>query len=887
MNSEFRHYFAGLKSEEPAASIQEPRWEETQTLARRLVTEGKVEGALRLVEQEPARRKRWDLLLLTALLRESLGDWSLAMESFEVVADKLMAAGDEAGVRLLLDKLLSPEPSSAAVRFLHFLARREATDSERIRLLEDAIAIRPGDPELHGEIAAALERAGDDGRAREHRIRSCELSLELGHPDRVPDDLLRLIEEDLPAQPARIGRILLRYASLVPWIESEPFLDLALPGLAKGASGQLQWRDLAPLAARVPATPKARELFGRYLRMVVAREPDPDAILAGSGALDPAHPIDAVGARLPNILLLPPGAHIAHTSWGIGRVRSSDGDSLMVEFPGRQGHKMSFAMASRSLDRLPDDGLRVLAIEDRAKLAALARAGDPDVLVRALRDAGGTATQAQLKPRLEAALPGFDWSGYWKAVKEKLKSERGLDASEAYRQVYRLAAEGAAPAQAALPQLTPRGAADGLALIRRMRKDHAEEESRLREHALPFVMRWAADASLDPPARAQALCYGISWEGLDAREGQLLLEDLIREGLSPDDLTLSVNQDQLLELSVGSNREEEFLWRAMESRLPRIRERARTRLRELLGDRYAKAIETRISRGIDAPILATRLIEHFATKPRDPGAPTAATLFIGTARLLERELPEGLPERLSALLAEGGPLRTSIQQHALDEDTRSTVENLVLHWSGSERRITPLLETLRGIGMAELADDFEARRKRRAETLLQGKSVDDLDTRFTIMSRPTYDRLETELKRLALDLKTTIPAAIEKARQLGDLRENAEYEAAKQKQANTAARVQELITTLERTKLLDTIEIDASRVGPGTEAALSPLDQGESAVTYWVLGEGDAGFAPNALSYRAPLARPLLGKSVGSEVVLELPQGPRRYRVESIVKRVP
>lgn len=887
MDAEFRRYLAGLKGEEPPASIRESRWEETQALARRLVTEGKVEAALRLIEQEPARRKRWDLLLLTALLRESLGEWSVAMESFEVVADKLMAAGDEAGVRLLLEKLLSPEPSSAAVRFLHFLAQRESNDSERIRLLEDAIAIRPGDSDLHAEIAAALERLGDTERAREHRVRWAELSLDAGRPERVGDDLLRILEDDLPSHPARVGRILLRFAALVPWIESEPLLDLGLPGLTKGAGGQLGWKDLAPVAARVPATPKARDLFGRYLRVVVAREPDPDAILAGSGALDPAQSIDAVGTRLPNILLLPPGAHVAHTTWGIGKVRSSDGENLTLEFPARQGHKMSFAMASRSLDRLSNDGLRVLAIQDGPKLTSLAQSGDPEVLVRALHDAGGTATQAQLKPRLEAALPGFDWSAFWKQVKEKVKSDRRLDASEAYRQIYRLAAEGSAPAQAVLPKLTPRGSSDGLALIRRMLKDHPDEESRLRDHALSFVKRWAADENLDPPVRAQALCYAVSWEGLNSHEGQLILEDLIHEGLSPDDLTLSANQDQLLDLSVGSRREDEFLWRAMESRLPRIRERGRKRLQEILGERYAKAIETRISRGIDAPVLATRLIEHFVAKPRDPGAPTPAILFLGTARLLERELPEGLADRLTALLADGSALRTSMQRHPLSEDDRSSVENLVLHWSGSELRITPLLDLLRSIGMGELADAFETRRRKRAESLLEGKSVDDLDTRFTIMSRQTYDRMEAELKRIALELKTTIPAAIEKARQLGDLRENAEYEAAKQKQANAATRLQELLTTLERTKLLDTIEIDASRVGAGTQAVLSPLDQGESELTYWILGEGDAGYAPNVLSYRAPLARPLLGRSVGTEVVLELPQGPRRYRVESIVKRLP
>jgi transcription elongation GreA/GreB family factor len=58
-------------------------------------------------------------------------------------------------------------------------------------------------------------------------------------------------------------------------------------------------------------------------------------------------------------------------------------------------------------------------------------------------------------------------------------------------------------------------------------------------------------------------------------------------------------------------------------------------------------------------------------------------------------------------------------------------------------------------------------------------------------------------------------------------------------------------------------------------------------VTYWILGDGDSGLAPGVLSYRAPLARPLLGKRVGSEVDLEYPEGTRRFIVESIVKRLP
>src|SRR5204863_140727 len=116
-----------------------------------------------------------------------------------------------------------------------------------------------------------------------------------------------------------------------------------------------------------------------------------------------------------------------------------------------------------------------------------------------------------------------------------------------------------------------------------------------------------------------------------------------------------------------------------------------------------------------------------------------------------------------------------------------------------------------------------------------GAGVEDLETRHTIMSRTTYEKLEAEFKKLKLDLKTVIPAAIEKARQLGDLRENAEYEAAKQRQANAAARAQELMNLLDRTRLLETIEVDPSRVGVGTEVSLVPVDpSGAAPLTYWI-----------------------------------------------------
>jgi len=388
--------------------------------------------------------------------------------------------------------------------------------------------------------------------------------------------------------------------------------------------------------------------------------------------------------------------------------------------------------------------------------------------------------------------------------------------------------------------------------------------------------------------RAQALLLALSWGSLTKEAARTELDDLIARGLSPGDLTLGQQQDALVELAQTSAQEQEFLWRALDSRLPRLRDRARARMIEILGEGLARAVQDRLARGVEHPSLATRLIEHYAARPEDAGAPSTAILLLTTLRLLERDLETGVAERLLETIRPEGALTRLLKPAPLDTETVESVERTVLHWRGSERRLHPILEFLGGLGHGDMALAYEARRSARAQSLLEGKSIEDLETRHTVMTRTTYEKLEVEAKRLRLDLKTTIPAAIEKARQLGDLRENAEYEAAKQRQANAAARMQELMNLLENTRLLETIAIDDSRVGVGTEVTLEPLDAPlAEPVQYWILGEGDHGLGHGILSYRAPILKPLLGKPVGAEVEIELPDGTHRFRVASIKKRIP
>jgi len=889
MDADFRNYLRAAQGDEPPIGPREPRWAETEALARALIAGAQVEGALRAVRQEPQARKRWDLLLLAGLLNQALGERAAAVEAFEVVGDKLTAAGLREGVQELLPRFLAPEPVSAAVRFLHYLARTAPEDVERIGHLSRALGIRANDPQLSIELSRALEGTGDAPGARERRLRAAELWLDAGNLESVSEEILRIVEEDLAHEPVRVGRILLRYAAAAPWGDSEPVLDLALPDLATRTAGRLTWSEIEGAASRAPSTPAARKLLADFLRIAVAAERDPDAIVEGTGILRPTEPIESVRARIPKILTLPPGADVAHATWGLGRVTGNDGESVSVEFPGRTGHKMSLGMAARSLDKLPPNGLKVLLARDPEGTRERVRTRDPEIVAAALRDVGGTATLAQLKPRIEPALGGEEWAPWWKETKDRLKGDPRLDLSEAYRQIFRLAAEGK-KAEIALPELNPRLGEAGIGLLRKFLREHPDQEKRLREHAAPLAARWAADPNLEITLRAQALIYAVSWDAIPRDRARDLLTDLIRSGLKPGDLPLSQHQDMLLDQAEGTSEEQTFLWASVESRLPRLRDRARARLQALLGDGFAPAVRDRLQHALDAPALATRLIEHYAEHPGGIDAPERPLLLLAALRLLEKDGAgvAGVPERLLELLQSGGTLAGLFRDTPLDPDTRDTVERMVLHWRGSERRLHPILDFLREAGHPDLADAHEERRSAKAQSLLEGKSLEDLETRHTIMSRPTYEKMEAELKRLKLELKTSIPAAIEKARQLGDLRENAEYEAAKQRQANAAARAQELMNTLDRTRLLETIEVDPSRVGVGTEISLEPLDTpGAPPLQYWILGEGDHALGAGILSYRAPILKPLLGKPEGAEVELETPEGMRRYRVASIRKRLP
>jgi transcription elongation factor GreA len=149
------------------------------------------------------------------------------------------------------------------------------------------------------------------------------------------------------------------------------------------------------------------------------------------------------------------------------------------------------------------------------------------------------------------------------------------------------------------------------------------------------------------------------------------------------------------------------------------------------------------------------------------------------------------------------------------------------------------------------------------------------------MSKTGNQKLRDELQHLQRVERGVIVKAIEVAREHGDLKENAEYHAAKDRQGHVEGRIIELKDKLSRAEVIDCLQVKTNSIVFGTVVELLDLDTDES-ITYQLLGPEEADVKRGSISVLSPLGRSMLGKEVGDEVVAVTPGGKREFEVVAI-----
>jgi transcription elongation factor GreA len=150
------------------------------------------------------------------------------------------------------------------------------------------------------------------------------------------------------------------------------------------------------------------------------------------------------------------------------------------------------------------------------------------------------------------------------------------------------------------------------------------------------------------------------------------------------------------------------------------------------------------------------------------------------------------------------------------------------------------------------------------------------------ITRDGYERLKIELQRLQKEERPLVIRAIEEARAHGDISENAEFEAAKDKQGIIEGRIQELNDRLANSQIIDLPEEVDGRIIFGCKVTLEDLETGEVS-SYRLVGPYEADVQAGTISVTSPLGKALIGKEEGDEIKVQTPKGIRNIEVREIL----
>jgi transcription elongation factor GreA len=151
----------------------------------------------------------------------------------------------------------------------------------------------------------------------------------------------------------------------------------------------------------------------------------------------------------------------------------------------------------------------------------------------------------------------------------------------------------------------------------------------------------------------------------------------------------------------------------------------------------------------------------------------------------------------------------------------------------------------------------------------------------TFLTKDGCDKLKEELKILKTVKRKEIANALEKARQMGDLSENAEYDSAKQLQAINEKRIMELEKKILTARILNNESISSDKAYIGAKLKLVDIDSKEE-IDYMLVSEDEADYAEGKISISSPVGKALLGCKIGDIINIKVPAGALKYRIMDI-----
>jgi transcription elongation factor GreA len=860
------------------------------------------ENALTFVRDECAARLRQPgpspaVSYLLAAVSAMQGEVASADQTLLRLGERLQKDRKWEPLAAVAERALDLETTQAAARMLIAAHEGLGQDPERIEAIERASEILDDDLDVALLLAVRLADVGELDRRRallttlvprfaaEARYNGIEEAA-LEFSEHLYLDGLVVVVESIP-----------KVVQQGAMQEAAQLLGIAYPPLEKAERGGEvvdSIRNAARMAVEKAGEEAALPLRGPLaaaLRNAFGHLPDLTAVFATAGIDDPEKPLLEALEQFDRVALLAPGAAVYHASFGAGRVVSNDGADVFIDFGARKGHRMPYDAARRTLTLIDELDLRLLLVTDPAALATLRAENPGEVVARGLMSIGGEADAKRLKLFLVGSgiVPPRDWTTFWRKAKAAAEKHPRIDHSRAFEQIYRLLGEDEVDdgqgeaSDVRLPGLEPRKPArTNLMTLRKFLSQHPQAEKALARRFGKFVERTMYDEGADLTDRARAGLYFASWFPDRRDEWSGVLRTLWERGMGVGDLSSEEEQLALLHSAHEVGVEADAVLSGLNSRYSSVKDASELMRQNMGAAGRADLRMTLLVHGIRYPVAALRLLEDElggAAPPAD-----AWRLLLSALSLIEDRPKPSVANKVLKWLEPGEALERLLKDRECPEDINLRIRVLLRQWRSSDRFLLPALDCVGRIGLRDAVESIHAARRASSEKLFEGVGRQAEDTDIPMMTRATWEKLHRELERMEQELRTTIPATIQRARELGDLKENAEYHAAKQKQANVSKIVASLQLRLGRARFVEDAEHKDGIVGLGSEVV---LESDRDMVTHWVLGEGEHHLGDHVISFQAPVGRALMGRSIGDEVEIGEGAERRRYHIVSVERKLP
>ena len=893
----FRDQLSPVLRGESAATLDA----KTRAGLEQLAHEAQNEGQLVLLRDECGGRLKQPnashgVEYLLAVACALHGEIERATQTLLALGEKLAAEKEWEALAAIADRSLELEPTQAGAKLLVQAHEALKKDPARIDALERAWGIASDDLELALLLAVRLGEAGQSARRREILADLLPRFAETQRYAGLEEAALEFAEHEDMDGLFRLVLTLRTLADQGAFAEAKTLVDTVWPPIERAqAAGSIYdvIRDLAKraMAANGAAAgdPFRAALVASLKQGPATQLPDPARVIRESGLEDKGAPLDAALERYDRTAALAPGRAVHHASFGAGRIVGNDGENVLIDFAKSKSHRMPFAAAQRTLSPISDDDLRLLKATDPPALAKLVAEEPATVILRGLAAMGGEAEVNKLKMFLVGSdlIGAKDWTAFWRKAKVAVEKDARIDSSRAFEQKYRVGLTGAASAggsdAAPLPGLEPRKPArHELAKVRKFLAQHPALEKSLAQRFGKTVERAMHDPDGERGDRARAGIYFARWYPARVAEWTEVLKQLWDQGLEISDLAGEDEQITLLESSHVAGVEADAILSALDSRYSAVRERA-MRYREQL-DAQGRAVlrRTMLHHATRYPSAVLRLIDDAAESGEK--AEDGWRLLVAALALVEDRPKPSTAEKVLRWIEPNGAFDRMLRDVPRPDETHLKIRVLLRQWRSSDRYLFPVLDAMKRLGLGEEVEWLEQRRQAKTDKLFEsvGKQAEDVEIPF--MTRATWARLQKELERLEKELRTTIPQTIQRARELGDLKENAEYHSAKLKQANVSKLVASLQLKLARASFVDDAKFEDGVVGMGTQVT---VESDDALATYWILGEGEQHHGENVISFQSAVGRALMGRGIGDETEFGEGEQRRRWRVVSVERRLP